>query len=169
MSDLWCADTLRQSDSEGSDSDFKDEKRVVVCGEAAQDVRMRTNAAGGAALMSATKHKALEERGTEGENGRRISALVQDEFISSLSFYTTSHRERAADAEEELERTEIERDQIQGRNEAGDTRQNRMAQAQGLDRTLGTGGHERAQEQIRGVDERVFGFRVQGVVIKKGF
>jgi hypothetical protein len=85
------ADSLRHSASEGSESD---EERVIRRGESARDTEMRANAFFVADLMSAAKREASRERGTEGENDRGISALVQEEFISTLSCYTTCQRER---------------------------------------------------------------------------
>ena len=99
MSGLWCVDSLRHSASEGSESD---EERVIMRGESARDTEMRANAFSVADLMSAAKREASRERGTEGviqgEDDRGVSALVQEEFISTLSFYTTCQRERVGKA-----------------------------------------------------------------------
>ena len=90
MSGLWCVDSLRHSASEGSESD---EERVIMRGESARDTEMRANAS-----FVVAKREASRERGTEGENDRGISALAQEEFISTLSFYTTCQRERVGEA-----------------------------------------------------------------------
>ena len=150
MSGLWCVDALRQSASEGSESD---EELAIRRGESSRDIGMRANAACVADMISAAKREASGRRDTEGQKDLGASALVQEEFISSLSFYTASPRERVG--EDGLERKGMERDKVQGREGAGDTGESRMAQAQGFGRTQGAGGRERAQERSLGVDERV--------------
>jgi len=67
-------------------------------------------------MISAAKREASGRRDTEGQKDLGASALVQEEFISSLSFYTASPRERVG--EDGLERKGMERDKVQGREGA---------------------------------------------------
>lgn len=132
------ADSLRQSDSEESDSP-SDTKQMVL------------------PRMSVVK--ASEERGRQGDQGGVVSNLVQEDFISSLSFYTEKISEHAH------EESEMEFGRAVGLRGGAEGSENPLAaQHQGPERCMGEREPVRAREHSAGNQKAVLeltsGFQV---------